>query len=155
MSHDTKHAIVSFAENRGVDTILTERDPLRLRSRVAGDLVDWVVRHALCDVVLMDDLGYNAPEHIALSGDGGPYVPCVIGLGESRQRWDAVAVVSVPDSWHNRVCTDNGRLQLRAILDAACPGRSRPDQGRWRPGVEPGTTDPTGARSPNANRTIR
>mgnify|MGYP002761910560 FL=1 len=83
VSHDTKHAIVNFAENRAVDTILAEHEPLRLRSRVVGDPVDWVVRHAPCDVVLMDNLGYDAPEQIVLSGDGGPYVPRVVSLGES------------------------------------------------------------------------
>ena len=83
VSHDTKHAIVNFAANRAVDTILAEHEPLRLRSRVVGDPIDWVVRHAPCDVVLMDNLGYDTPEHVVLSGDGGPYVPRVVSLGES------------------------------------------------------------------------
>lgn len=83
VSHDTKHAIVNFASNRGVDTILAEHEPLRLRSRIIGDPIDWVVRHAPCDVVLMDNLGYDAPEQVVLSGDGGPYAPRVINIGES------------------------------------------------------------------------
>jgi amino acid transporter/nucleotide-binding universal stress UspA family protein len=78
VSHDTKHAIVNFAEHRGVDSIVAEHEPLRLRSRIGGDPIDWVVRHAHCDVLLVDNLGYNRPKDIALSGDGGPYPPLAV-----------------------------------------------------------------------------
>ncbi|MBX0304831.1 universal stress protein [Haloarcula salinisoli] len=78
VSHDTKHAIVNFAEGRGVDAIVAEHEPLRLRSRLGGDPIDWVVRHAHCDVLLVDNLGYNEPEQVALSGDGGPYPPLAV-----------------------------------------------------------------------------
>jgi amino acid transporter len=78
VSHDTKHAIVNFAEGRGVDTIVAEHEPLRLRSRLGGDPIDWVVRHAACDVLLVDNLGYDEPKHTALSGDGGPYPPLAV-----------------------------------------------------------------------------
>ena len=83
VSHDTKHAIVNFAANRGVDTILAEHEPLRLRSRVVGDPIDWVVRHAPCDVLLVDNLGYDAPQRVVLSGDGGPYAPLAVSVGEA------------------------------------------------------------------------
>jgi len=73
VSHDTKHAIVNFADHHGVDTILAEHEPLRLRSRLLGDPIDWIVRHATCDVLLVDNVGYDAPERIVLSGDGSPY----------------------------------------------------------------------------------
>ncbi|MFT4880036.1 MAG: amino acid transporter [Natronomonas sp.] len=80
VSHDTKHAIVNFAEDRGVDTVLAEHEPLRLRSRLVGDPVDWVVRHAPCDVLLVDNLGYDRPTHVALSGRGGPYPPLAVDV---------------------------------------------------------------------------
>ena len=83
VSHDTKHAIVNFAEGRGVDTILAEHEPLRLRSRVVGDPIDWMVRHAPCDVLLVDNLGYDAPQQVVLSGDGGPYAPLAVSVGEA------------------------------------------------------------------------
>jgi amino acid transporter/nucleotide-binding universal stress UspA family protein len=83
VSHDTKHAIVNFAANREIDTILAEHEPLRLRSRIAGDPIDWVVRHSDCDVLLVDNLGYDSPEHVVLSGDGGPYAPRVVEVGEA------------------------------------------------------------------------
>jgi len=83
VSHDTKHAIVNFAEGRDVDTIVAEHEPLRLRSQLLGDPIDWVVRHAPCDVVLIDNLGYDGPERVVLSGDGGPYLPLAVNISEA------------------------------------------------------------------------
>jgi amino acid transporter/nucleotide-binding universal stress UspA family protein len=83
VSHDTKHAIVNFAANRGVDTIVAEHEPLRLRSRLVGDPIDWVVRHAPCDVLLVDNLGYDRPERVVLSGDGGPSPPLAVNVAET------------------------------------------------------------------------
>ena len=80
VSHDTKHAVVNFADHRAVDTIIAEHEPLRLRSRLFGDPIDWVVRHAPCDVFLVDNLGYDAPGRIAIAGDGGPYPPLAVNL---------------------------------------------------------------------------
>ncbi|MDT3437320.1 universal stress protein [Haloarcula sp. 1CSR25-25] len=83
VSHDTKHAIVNFAKRRGVDTIVAEHEPLRLRSRLVGDPIDWVVRHASCDVLLVDNLGYDEPEHVVLSGERGPYPPLAVNVAEA------------------------------------------------------------------------
>ena len=82
VSHDTKHAVVNFAEERGVDTVLTEHEPLRLRSRLFGDPIDWVVRHAPCDVLLVDNRGYDGLEEIVLSG-AGPYPPLSVNVAEA------------------------------------------------------------------------
>jgi nucleotide-binding universal stress UspA family protein len=96
VSHDTKHAIVNFAEHHHMDAILAEHEPLRLRSRLLGDPVDWVVRHASCDVLLVDNVGYDAPMHVALSGDGGPYESRAVALA------DAVATANAGriSLWH-------------------------------------------------------
>jgi nucleotide-binding universal stress UspA family protein len=83
VSHDTKHAIVNFADHRGVDTVLAEHEPLRLRSRLLGDPIDWVVRHAPCDVLLVDNHGYDSPEHVAIADDGGPYPPLAVSVAEA------------------------------------------------------------------------
>ena len=80
VSHDTKHAVVNFAADRGVDTIIAEHEPLRLRSRLFGDPIAWVVRHAPCDVFLVDNLGYDTPARVAIAGDGGPYPPLAVTL---------------------------------------------------------------------------
>jgi len=83
VSHDTKHAVVNFVDHHGMDTILAEHEPLRLRSRIVGDPVDWIVRHAPCDVLLVDNLGYDRPEQVALSGDGGQYTPLAVTVAEA------------------------------------------------------------------------
>jgi amino acid transporter len=83
VSHDTKHAVVNFVEHRGVDSIVAEHEPLRLRSRLVGDPIDWVVRHASCDVLLVDNLGYDDPQHVVLSGDRGPYPPLAVDTAEA------------------------------------------------------------------------
>jgi nucleotide-binding universal stress UspA family protein len=83
VSHDTKHAVVNFAEHNGIDAIVAEHEPLRLRSRLLGDPVDWVVRHAPCEVLLVDNVGYEAPERIVLSGDGTPYDARAVSVAEA------------------------------------------------------------------------
>ncbi len=80
VSHDTKHAIVNTARRRNVDAVVAEHEPLRLRSRLFGDPIDWVVRHAPCDVLLIDNLGYDEPDRVVLTGDGGPYPPLVVNV---------------------------------------------------------------------------
>jgi amino acid transporter len=83
VSHDTKHAVVNAAERHGVDTVVAEHEPLRLRSRLVGDPVDWVVRHAPCDVLLVDLLTYDDPRRVALAGDAGPFDPLAVSVAES------------------------------------------------------------------------
>jgi len=83
VSHDTKRAVVNFAEQRGVETVVAEHERLRLRSRLLGDPIDWVVRHAPCDVLLVENRGYDAPEHVVLEGDGGPYDPATVAVADT------------------------------------------------------------------------
>jgi amino acid transporter len=96
VSHDTKHAIVNFADRRGVDTILTEHEPLRLRSRLFADPIDWVVRHAPCDVLLVDPRGYDSPQQIALTADDGFSSSLAVTVGEAVAR-DTGGALSL---WH-------------------------------------------------------
>ena len=42
-----------------------------------------MVRHAPCDVLLVDNLGYDGPQQVVLSGDGGPYAPLAVSVGEA------------------------------------------------------------------------
>ncbi|MDS0259682.1 amino acid permease [Haloarcula sp. S1CR25-12] len=110
VSHDTKHAVVNFAEHRGVDTVVAEHEPLRLRSRLLGDPIDWVVRHAPCDVLLVDNLGYDEPKTVALSGDGGPYPPLAVNVAGAI----AAANGGHISMWHPGNGTDE---QQRTIED--------------------------------------
>jgi amino acid transporter/nucleotide-binding universal stress UspA family protein len=83
VSHDTKHAVVNLARHRDVDLLITEHERLRLRSRLLGRPVDWIVRHAHCDVMLVGDGEYVAPRSVALVGDGAPFDPLAIAVAEA------------------------------------------------------------------------
>ena len=120
VSHDTKHAIVNFAEHRGVDAIVAEHEPLRLRSRLFGDPIDWVVRHAPCDVHLVDSSDARAPEEVVVPGRTGPFPPSAVNVAE--------AVASANDSsvslWYpaketddRQASLDEYRSNLSAMLD--------------------------------------
>ncbi|MFC7229290.1 amino acid permease [Salinirubellus salinus] len=88
VSHDTKHAVVNAAAHRGVDSIVAEHEPLRLRSRLVGDPIDWVVRHAPCDVLLVDNRGYDDPTDVSLLGDGSTFAPVTVNTAEAIARGD-------------------------------------------------------------------
>jgi amino acid transporter len=83
VSHDTKHAIVNYADHREVDAVVAEHERLRLRSRLLGDPIDWVVRHAHCDVLLVENRGYDDPQHVVLEGDGGPFDPATVAVADT------------------------------------------------------------------------
>ncbi|MBB6645428.1 amino acid permease [Halobellus ruber] len=138
VSHDTKHAITNFADRRGVKTIVAEHEPLRLRSRVVGDPIDWVVRHAPCDVLLVDNLGYDSPQQVVLSGHGSPYSPVAVDIagaiaaanGGHLSLWYPADVGSDP-----RAATmDEYRSELASILSVPVSTESiRTDGGRLSP----------------------
>jgi amino acid transporter/nucleotide-binding universal stress UspA family protein len=121
VSHDTKHAIVNFAENHDIDAILAEHEPLRLRSRLLGDPVDWVVRHAPCNVLLVDNLGYDAPEHVVLAGDGSPFSPRTVTVaGAVASANDGYISLWYPDgadtTEQHRTTMDDYRTDLSETL---------------------------------------
>ncbi len=83
VSHDTKHAIVNVADGRGVDAIVAEHEPLRLRSRLVGDPIDWVARHAPCDVLLVDSSDPGPTEEVVVSGEAAPFPSAAVSVAES------------------------------------------------------------------------
>ncbi|MFC4406660.1 amino acid permease [Haloarchaeobius iranensis] len=113
VSHDTKHAIVNVAADREVDTVLAEHEPLRLRSRLFGDPIDWVVRHAPCDVLLVDNLGYDRPQHVVLAGVG-PYDPLAVSVAETVAR------------------ANDGRISLWYPVDSDAPDQYRATVGEYQ-----------------------
>jgi len=127
VSHDTKHAIVNVAADHGVDAIVAEHEPLRLRSRLLGDPVDWVVRHAPCDVLLVDNVGYDRPTTVALSGDGRPYPSRAVALAETI----AAANDGTLSLWSPDDATTDYRAELSAMLSVPVSVASiRTDGGR-------------------------
>lgn len=73
VSHDTKHAVVNYAERTGVDLLLTRADPVsRLRTLFGRD-TDWIMKHAPCDVVFVQAGKLDAIEQIAIVTDRSPF----------------------------------------------------------------------------------
>ncbi|GAA0235649.1 amino acid permease [Halobacterium noricense] len=86
VSHDTKRAIVNFATQRDVSAVVAEHERLRLRSRLLADPIDWVVRHAPCDVLLVENRGYDRPQQVVLASEGGPYDPTTVAVADAIAR---------------------------------------------------------------------
>ncbi len=139
VSHDTKHAIVNFADRRGSDVILAEHEPLRLRSRLFGDPFDWVVRHSPSDVLLVDNLGYDDPERIVVSRGVGPYSPLALNVAEEiATANDATISLWYPDdhdaSEKHRRSKLNYEIDLSEMLSVPVESRStRTDGGTITP----------------------
>ena len=73
VSHDTKNAVVNYAERHGVDLLLTRSDPVsRLRTLFGRD-TDWIMDHAPCDVVFVQAGKLNGIDEIAIVTDRSPY----------------------------------------------------------------------------------
>ncbi|RDI70094.1 universal stress protein [Halopelagius longus] len=85
VSHDTKHAVVNYADHEEADMLLMEHDPgaSGLRGRLFGNDTDWVMRHAPCDVTLLDDRGLDEIETVGVLTDEGPYDPTKVAVADA------------------------------------------------------------------------
>ena len=132
VSHDTKRAMVNYAGHRGVETILTEHERLRLRSRLIGDPIDWVVRHAPCDVVLADPVEYDRPRRVLLDGDRSTYDPTTVAVADRIAGRTGGTVLLDPATGDESAerSLDAYRAELAGVLSAPVEVRSaRPDGG--------------------------
>ncbi|UWG48639.1 Amino acid transporter [Halanaeroarchaeum sp. HSR-CO] len=78
VSHDTRHAIVNYAERVGADTLIIERTTGH--DTLLHNDADWIENHAPCDVVEVTNLDHDAVEHIGVVTDEGPFDPAKVGL---------------------------------------------------------------------------
>jgi amino acid transporter len=81
VSHDTRHAIVNYAEEVDADSLIIERSTGG--SRLLGSDTDWIEEHAPCDVIEVTDLHHNEVEHIGVVTDEGPFDPAKVGLADA------------------------------------------------------------------------
>ncbi|WP_331233931.1 universal stress protein [Natronorarus salvus] len=73
VSHDTKHAVVNYAERAGVDLLITRADPVsRLRTLFGRD-TDWIMEHTPCDIVFVQEGALESIEEIAIVTDRSPF----------------------------------------------------------------------------------
>ena len=83
VSHDSKHAMVNVAESQQVDAMIADHAEVGVRARLAGDPIEWAIRHAPCPVLLADGLETARPGNIALRGADGVGSSPVIQIAET------------------------------------------------------------------------
>ncbi|WP_115862423.1 amino acid permease [Halorussus litoreus] len=93
VSHDTKHAIVNFADHHDSDMMVLERNSTPLRFGLFRNDFEWIVDHAPCDVVAVGDdvvpaeeYDFDAANVIALVTDRGPYDPLKVAVADALAR---------------------------------------------------------------------
>ena len=74
-SEDHRKAIVDFATYGDFDLVILERRETDFHSRLFGSDTDWILRNAPCDVLLVDDNGFDGAEEIAVVANRGAYDP--------------------------------------------------------------------------------
>ncbi|QHS16559.1 amino acid permease [haloarchaeon 3A1-DGR] len=81
VSHDTRHAIVNYADHVDADTLLIERSAGR--DTLLGSDTQWIEDHAPCDVVEVSNLDHDAVERIGVITDEGPFDPAKVALADA------------------------------------------------------------------------
>ncbi|ELZ84353.1 amino acid permease [Haloferax larsenii JCM 13917] len=85
VSHDTKHAVVNYADHSGADMVLMEQPDrsASVRERLLGNDIDWILRHATCEVALFEDRGLDDIETVELLTSEGPYDPTKVAVADA------------------------------------------------------------------------
>lgn len=83
VSHDTKKAVVNYAENLGVELILGEWRPDHWHAELLGSDVDWFMKHAPCTTVFLQDRGLRAVDEIAVLTQRRPYEPTKVAVANA------------------------------------------------------------------------
>ncbi|ELY49630.1 amino acid permease [Natronolimnohabitans innermongolicus] len=73
VSHDTRHAVVNFAERTGADLILARQEATSRLGTLFGRDTDWIMDHAPCDVVFVQHEQRVTVEEIAIVTDRSPF----------------------------------------------------------------------------------
>ncbi|ELY95094.1 amino acid permease-associated protein [Natrialba hulunbeirensis JCM 10989] len=73
VSHDTRHAVVNFAERTGADLVLARQKPASRLDTLFGRDTDWIMEHAPCDVVFVQHEQPIDLDEIAIVTDRSPF----------------------------------------------------------------------------------
>ena len=114
VSHDTRHAVVNYADHEGVDMLLMERaaEPGGLRARLFGSDTDWILRHAPCDVALFDDRGLDGIDVVGVLTDEGTYDPAKIAVADAIASESGASVVL-----NHGIDESHSEMRRRTILE--------------------------------------
>ena len=74
-SENTPRAITEFAAFEGHDLMLLERRSEELHERLSRGVTNYVLRHAPCGVLLVEDRGFDGADEIAVVANRGAYDP--------------------------------------------------------------------------------
>ncbi|AXR82519.1 universal stress protein [Natrarchaeobaculum sulfurireducens] len=73
VSHDTRHAVVNFAERSGADLVLARQKATSRLDTLFGRDGDWILEHAPCDVVFVQNEQRTTVDEIAIVTDQSPF----------------------------------------------------------------------------------
>ncbi|ELY55211.1 amino acid permease-associated protein [Natronococcus amylolyticus DSM 10524] len=73
VSHDSRHAVVNFAERTGADLVLARQRPTSRLETLFGRDADWIMEHAPCDVVFVQHEQRGEIDEIAVVTDRSPF----------------------------------------------------------------------------------
>jgi amino acid transporter len=90
VSHDTRHAIVNYADRVDADTLIIERSTGS--GRLLGSDTDWIEDHAPCDVVEVSNLDHDTVDRIGVVTDEGPFDPSKVALADALARTAGASV---------------------------------------------------------------
>nr|WP_259371259.1 universal stress protein [Natranaeroarchaeum aerophilus] len=82
-SEDHKEAIVDYATYEGYDLLVLERDRAHLHERMFGNETDWLLKNAPCDVMLVEDRGFDGADEIAVVAARGTYDPIKLLIADA------------------------------------------------------------------------
>lgn len=86
VSHDFGHTIANYAGDTGVDIVLGEWEPDRLRGQLLDRDVEWYFDHLPCDLIFVQNRGLGDVDNIAVIADQDPYDPMEIVVADAIAR---------------------------------------------------------------------
>jgi amino acid transporter len=81
VSHDSRHAIVNYADRVDADTLIIERSTGS--GTLLGSDAGWIEDHAPCDVIEVSNLEYDTVERVGVVTDEGPFDPAKVALADA------------------------------------------------------------------------
>jgi len=83
VSHDAAHAVVNVASGHDADLVLLPEDDASFEGGLLRCGVEWVRKHAPCDVGTLSDGAIGDVADIRVVTDRGPYDPVKLALGDA------------------------------------------------------------------------
>ncbi|WP_136717939.1 amino acid permease [Halorientalis salina] len=83
VSHDSKRAIVNFAEDEDADFLLLEREGAPQYASIFGTRIEWIARNAPCDVLFIEERDLSDIHSITVVTDRGPFDPQKIAVANA------------------------------------------------------------------------